>query len=338
MKQSIVVWKAIARYAASLLFLISSISKMLDIFRTAYKVSEYMQTFHIQFSYHILIFISILLIEVELLISIALAFEYKVKYTCRFAIALVIFFMMLTTYSVKFGSMVSCGCLGEILHLNYEQTFIKNLALLVLLITNINNPIHHIHQYLRAKKIIYIVIISIVLFPIVSLRLQPLYDFSINPVGNKLINRINEYTVPIEYEILHHQSKETETTNILNSDDKVLVAVVNDTNAIKSKRFRDFIDNSQRMAKETRHSILLISNKKAIEMMGHTCGNTPIGLADEGFLRDIISSPTGLFLLEKGVIVAKWYSSPFSYNKLPQELSELYTMRQPKSRKRVGNI
>ena len=115
-----------------LVFLFSSVFKLMDPVGTAYIVQAYFHFFHLSFLDGIARGVGILLSLTEGVVGVALVTGVLRKITAIAASALIGFFFLLTLILWIANPEMDCGCFGEAVHLTHAWSFYKNgiLALL----------------------------------------------------------------------------------------------------------------------------------------------------------------------------------------------------------------
>ena len=88
------------------------------------------------------------------------------------------FFTVLTLLLIIFKPEMDCGCFGEAVHLSHEETFIKNLVILTLLLIYYI-PRKRLGETKKKKYVSFgLVTISVIAFAIYSLLYIPMVDFT----------------------------------------------------------------------------------------------------------------------------------------------------------------
>ena len=123
------------RTAASiigLVFVISGLLKLLDPVGTGLIVAEYLKFFHFSFLTGISKALGVILCLFETITGAALITGVSRKHTAIVASALTVFFTIITLILLLKNPEMDCGCFGQAIHLTHRQSFIKNIALLLL--------------------------------------------------------------------------------------------------------------------------------------------------------------------------------------------------------------
>jgi len=177
---------SICQLLASLVFLFSGFTKLIDPKGTAYKISDYLAYagLFIPIEYIPLI-LSICLGTVEFLLGMYLLLGIRRKFTSLCLLAFVLFFTIATLYSATYNPVANCGCFGDAVVLTNWQTFEKNM---VLLLTSLIIFFNHKKMYLMVPQNVHWIIslYTIVFalgFAFYSNHYLPLMDFRPYRIG-----------------------------------------------------------------------------------------------------------------------------------------------------------
>lgn len=113
-------------------FLVSGLSKIIDPVGTMLIVTEYAKLLHLGFLIPAAKVIGVILSTLEALTGLALITGVLRKIAAWITYVLVGFFTAVTVFLLIKNPVMDCGCFGEAIHLDHLQSFIKNVALLVL--------------------------------------------------------------------------------------------------------------------------------------------------------------------------------------------------------------
>lgn len=113
-------------------FLVSGLSKIIDPVGTMLIVTEYAKLLHVGFIIPAAKVIGIVLSTLEALTGLALITGVVRKIAAWITYVLVGIFTAITVFLLIKNPVMDCGCFGEAIHLDHLQSFIKNVALLVL--------------------------------------------------------------------------------------------------------------------------------------------------------------------------------------------------------------
>lgn len=129
-------WKALfsefLRGLVALVFLFSGFVKGVDPWGTAIKVGEYMQVFGLDFLLPTQYAVSVMLSAGEMLLGLGLLFHLGGRLFPRLVLLVSGLFTLLTLVLVIWNPVSDCGCFGDAIKLTNEQTFAKNLVLLLI--------------------------------------------------------------------------------------------------------------------------------------------------------------------------------------------------------------
>jgi uncharacterized membrane protein YphA (DoxX/SURF4 family) len=125
----------IIRIIVGILFIFSGLVKANDPMGLAYKMEEFFEAWHFPLMpYYVSIVLSFGMNVLEITAGIALLIGWQLKFTTRFLLALIVFFTFLTSYVLFSGKITNCGCFGDCIPLTPIQTFVKDIALLVMIV------------------------------------------------------------------------------------------------------------------------------------------------------------------------------------------------------------
>ena len=126
-----------SRYFVGCLFIFSGLIKLNDPVGTKIKMEEYFEVFAEDFGsfFHYLIpyalEIGLIIVVLEIVLGVAVLIYYKMEWTTKVLLALMVFFTFLTFYSAYFNKVTDCGCFGDAIKLTPWESFIKDLVLMV---------------------------------------------------------------------------------------------------------------------------------------------------------------------------------------------------------------
>lgn len=124
----------ICRIVAGVVFAFSGFVKAVDPWGTALKVNEYLSIYGLDFLEPASMVFSIWLCGAELMMGLMLLFRVRTRLVSIFALVSMIFFTVLTFLSATWIPVEDCGCFGDALKLSPWATFLKNLALLPMVV------------------------------------------------------------------------------------------------------------------------------------------------------------------------------------------------------------
>src|SRR5204862_2021840 len=124
----------IIRVLVGLLFIFSGLVKANDPLGLAYKMEEYFELWNLAALNSIALWLSIIVIAFEIIAGVALLLGWQMRLFSWLLLLLIIFFTFLTAYALFSGKIRSCGCFGDCIPLTAQQSFIKDLVLLLLIL------------------------------------------------------------------------------------------------------------------------------------------------------------------------------------------------------------
>lgn len=170
--------KRFCGFITGFIFLLSGIFKLLDPVGTGLVMEEYFHFLHVDFLTPAAKTTGTLSAMTEAALGAGLITGVWRRIIAPAAIVLQGFFTILTLLLVIFNPKMDCGCFGEVIHLTHMETFVKNIIMLVLLLTYYI-PARHLGETRRRKYVSFsIVLISLFIFTIHSWRHIPLTDYT----------------------------------------------------------------------------------------------------------------------------------------------------------------
>ncbi len=124
----------LARFIVGILFIFSGLVKANDPLGLSYKMQEFFEVWGWNFFNDYTLSFSILMIAFEIIAGVAVLLGWRMKLFSWLLLLLIVFFTFLTGYAVLSGKIRTCGCFGDCIPLTAEQSFTKDLILLVLII------------------------------------------------------------------------------------------------------------------------------------------------------------------------------------------------------------
>ena len=170
--------KRFCGFMTGLVFFIGGILKLMDPVGAGLVMGEYLDFLHVGFLGFSAKVLGTAFALAETVIGTALITGVWRKATGIAAMAFQAFFTLLTLALVIFNPEMDCGCFGEAIHLTHMQTFLKNIALCVLLCAYFF-PTRMLGHPLKRKYVSFgIVTVSVILFMTYSWMYIPLMDFT----------------------------------------------------------------------------------------------------------------------------------------------------------------
>ncbi|MEO6166287.1 MAG: BT_3928 family protein [Chitinophagales bacterium] len=212
------------------LFIVSGFVKAVDPIGFSIKLDEYFEVFaedterigfissFFLWLRNISVYLSMFFCVLEMVLGFMLLLGIQMELTAWLLLLLIVFFTWLTGYSAITGKVTDCGCFGDALHLTPQQSFNKDVVLLVLIILIF--AFRHKIQPVFKRKVMGTLLL--VVFTGLSAYLTiycyqhlPIIDFRAYKVGNDIREQMTlpEGKTPDQYvTILTYKDKNTGTS------------------------------------------------------------------------------------------------------------------------------
>ncbi len=125
-----VLW--LIRIIVGVLFIFSGLVKANDPLGLSYKMDEFFEVWHMYWMMPFSLALSITMIAFEIIAGVAVLLGYAQRVFSMLLLLLITFFTFLTAYVLFSGKIKECGCFGDCIKITNEETFWKDVALLVL--------------------------------------------------------------------------------------------------------------------------------------------------------------------------------------------------------------
>ncbi|MBL7749706.1 MAG: DoxX family protein, partial [Chitinophagaceae bacterium] len=124
---------SIARVLVGVLFIFSGLVKANDPLGLSYKMQEFFEIWGMhQFNSWSLL-LSVLMNAFEIIAGFALLLGWRIKLFSWLLLLLIVFFTFLTGYTYITGNPKNCGCFGDCLPITSKTSFLKDVALTILI-------------------------------------------------------------------------------------------------------------------------------------------------------------------------------------------------------------
>lgn len=124
----------VVRWIVGLLFIFSGLIKANDPLGLSYKMQEFFEAWNWYALNDLTLPVSLIMNVFEVLAGVAVIIGWRMRLFSWLLLLLILFFSFLTGYAVLSGKIKTCGCFGDCLPLSAEQSFTKDLILLMLII------------------------------------------------------------------------------------------------------------------------------------------------------------------------------------------------------------
>ncbi len=123
----------ISRIVVGVLFIFSGLIKANDPLGLSYKMQEFFEVWGWHALNDYTLAFSVFMIAFEIIAGVAVLVGWKMRLFSWLLLLLIIFFTFLTGYAHLSGKIKECGCFGDCIPLQANQSFIKDLVLLALI-------------------------------------------------------------------------------------------------------------------------------------------------------------------------------------------------------------
>jgi uncharacterized membrane protein YphA (DoxX/SURF4 family) len=184
----------ILRWSVGILFIFSGLIKANDPVGLSYKMQEFFDVWGINFLSDYTLAFSLIMNTLEIVAGIALLIQFPYKQTLWLLLGLIIFFTFLTGYAFFSGKIKTCGCFGDCIPLSPKTSFIKDILLLLAIVTLLFNLKKNKANTHKAVGIFVLLIsISGVSYgQYYVLNYLPLIDCLPYKVGNDIIEKMKK--------------------------------------------------------------------------------------------------------------------------------------------------
>ncbi|MCQ2184642.1 MAG: hypothetical protein MJY62_04455 [Bacteroidales bacterium] len=278
-------------WAVGMVFVLSSIFKLLDPVGTSLVVEAYLRWMHLDFLSGVVAGLGVSLILgaalsfAEAIVGLALVTGIFPRVTRPVTFVLLGFFTLISIALVIFNPNMDCGCFGSAIHLTHSQTFWKNIVLLVFAVCGFRLQGGWSLGRKRVRKGISFVVSLAILagFFIWNLLNLPVKDFTEYAPGDSVENiafcpEDEDFPIPLP------------------SGEKVMVVSVYDPQALGREEFSDILQFQSEAENRGFETVLLKSDGAD----GIFC------FCDRKTLLTLNRSNGGLTLISEGKVVEKF--------------------------------
>ncbi|MCL2434894.1 MAG: DoxX family protein [Lentimicrobiaceae bacterium] len=220
-KQKEPLWLMVTRIVLACVFIFSGFTKMVDPVNFGIKIYEYFISFGMGFMHPFSLTIAILAIIAEFTMGVMLLFRIRVKLAALGYLLFMVFFFFLTAwlalaehlevhYGYNLHVVKDCGCFGQAIVMSNLETFLKNVAILIvtLIVFAKRNSIPDIRLTSLGQWLLVFVVAGITLLvQIFALRNLPLIDFSNWKKGGNVAELLIEKPAEIDVLFLYQNNK-----------------------------------------------------------------------------------------------------------------------------------
>jgi uncharacterized membrane protein YphA (DoxX/SURF4 family) len=121
------------RIIVGVLFIFSGLVKANDPLGLSYKMQEFFEVWGWSFLDNYTLSFSVAMIAFEIIAGVAVLVGWQMRLFSWLLLLLIVFFTFLTGYALFSGKIRECGCFGDCIPLTSDQSFMKDLILLVMI-------------------------------------------------------------------------------------------------------------------------------------------------------------------------------------------------------------
>jgi uncharacterized membrane protein YphA (DoxX/SURF4 family) len=122
------------RIVVGVLFIFSGLVKANDPLGLSYKMDEFFEVWGMVWAMKYSLALSVIMIAFEIIAGVALLLGYAFRIFSFLLLLLITFFTFLTAYVLFSGKIKECGCFGDCIKITNEETFYKDVALLIMIL------------------------------------------------------------------------------------------------------------------------------------------------------------------------------------------------------------
>jgi uncharacterized membrane protein YphA (DoxX/SURF4 family) len=201
-------------------FVVSGLTKSVDLWGFVFKLEEYLAVWHITQPRTIVLMFALLLSAYEFVLGLLLAMGcYKRVAPIGLSLTMIVM-LPLTLYLWIADPVSDCGCFGDFVHISNAATFWKNVALTAALAYLVKNNAKQT-QTLFTPAIQWIVGACISLYILIvalyGYNAQPMLDFRSYPVGTSLLSEDDD--ADIDYVLIYEKDGNRQEFSIDNLPD-----------------------------------------------------------------------------------------------------------------------
>ncbi|MFY8127735.1 MAG: BT_3928 family protein [Chitinophagaceae bacterium] len=183
---------SIIRWFVGLLFIFSGLIKANDPLGLSYKMQEFFEAWGLHGLHNYTLLAAIAMNVLEVVVGFALIIGWQKKMVSWVLLLLISFFTFLTYYVLYSGKIKACGCFGDCVPLTPQQTFAKDILLLVLAIVILLNQKYIVQTFKTALSAVLVSfsLLSTLLLQFYVLQNLPFADCLPYKKGNNILEQM----------------------------------------------------------------------------------------------------------------------------------------------------
>ena len=202
-------------------FIISGLTKMIDVWGFTYKIEQYLNVWGWEFTRPLVVITAMAISAIEFVLGCMLATGCYKRSAAWIGTIIMIFMLPFSAYIMIENPVDHCGCFGDFWVISNSATFYKNLAItigLVYLCFFNKRTFGLFLPYIQwiVATICYIYILAI---GIIGYNIQPLIDFRQYKVGTSLISQNDSIGSEPQFDFIYEKNGKKQTFKIDNLPD-----------------------------------------------------------------------------------------------------------------------
>lgn len=171
-------------------FIVSGLSKMIDVWGFTYKIEQYLNVWGWDVIRQLVVILAMTISAFEFVVGLTLAVGCYKRVSVWLSMAIMIFMLPLSTYIMFANPVDDCGCFGDFLKISNVATFFKNVAIVIFLVyllkfNNQTKGLFHEHFQWIVAGLAYVYVMTIGFW---GYNVQPLIDFRNYKEGHSILS------------------------------------------------------------------------------------------------------------------------------------------------------
>lgn len=175
-------------------FIMSGLTKMIDLYGVVYKIEQYLDVWNMMQPRALVLGLAICLSGVEFILGFLLLLGCYKRSAVYLLTLIMAGMLVLSAYIAIADPVDDCGCFGDFLVISNTATFLKNIVLVGLLIYLCfkNSRVAGLFTTYSQWLVAFLAVLYLCVIGYFGYNVQPLVDFRPYPVGDSLISASND--------------------------------------------------------------------------------------------------------------------------------------------------
>lgn len=209
-----------SRVSLGILFVFSGFVKSVEPLGTSIKLTDYLNSFNLEFFNFLTPTLSVVLSAIEVLLGLMLLTSVLKKLTSLMTLIFMLFFTLLTLYIYIFNPVSDCGCFGDAFIISNGETFLKNIFFSILAIYLFISNKHTAPPKRWEYRQVLMQLIVCLSVPIYAYIFHPAIEFLPYKVGVNIKDAISN-TIEQKEMFMLYKNKQSGNTEIFSINDTV---------------------------------------------------------------------------------------------------------------------